>query len=127
MKKVKITYWITTGIIVLLDGLLPALTSQTELAKQGIAHLQYPAYFGVILIIFKVIGALTLILPMIKGRYKEWAYAGFGISLICASASHGVIDGMDFQTFFPLIILGILAVSYFCYHRLQPQRSNYPI
>jgi hypothetical protein len=125
MKKVKIIYWITTGIIVLLDGVIPALTSQTELAKQGIAHLGYPAYFGVLLVAFKIIGAITLILPMVKGRYKEWAYAGFGISFICAAVSHGVIDGMDFQTFLPLIVFGILAVSYFCYHKLQ-LKSNYP-
>ena len=79
----------------------------------------YPAYFGVLLVGFKIVGALVLILPMIKARYKEWAYVGFGISFICASLSHGVIDGMDFQTFFPIIIFGILAVSYVSYHKLQ--------
>ena len=124
MKRTKITYWITTSIIVLFDGLLPALTSQTALAKQGIAHLGYPAYFGVILVGFKIVGALVLILPMIKARYKEWAYVGFGISFICASLSHGVIDGMDFQTFFPIIIFGILAVSYVSHHKLQSSSIN---
>lgn len=124
MKKTKITYWITTGIVVLFDGLLPALTSQTALAKQGIAHLGYPPYFGVILVGFKIVGALVLILPMIKDRYKEWAYAGFGISFIFASLSHGVIDGMSFQTFFPIIIFGILGVSYVCYHKLQTNLLN---
>ena len=124
MKRTKITYWITTSIIVLFDGLLPALTSQTALAKQGIAHLGYPAYFGAILVGFKIVGALVVILPIIKARYKEWAYMGFGISFICASLSHGVIDGMDFQTFFPIIIFGILAVSYICYHKLQSSSIN---
>ena len=36
MKKDKIIYWIATGMIALFEGLLPALTSQTEMAKEGI-------------------------------------------------------------------------------------------
>ena len=89
MKTTKIIYWTTTILIVLFDGLIPALTSNTELARQGISHLQYPDYFRVMLTFFKVAGALTLILPFIKGRYKEWAYAGFGIDFICAAISLG--------------------------------------
>jgi hypothetical protein len=34
---------------------MPALTSQTELAKEGIRHLGYPEYFGNALVIFKVL------------------------------------------------------------------------
>jgi hypothetical protein len=29
-----------------MEGLIPAFTSQTELAKEGIRHLGYPEYFG---------------------------------------------------------------------------------
>lgn len=120
MKSTKIIYWVTTALIVAFEGVLPALTSQTEIAKQGIAHLGYPPYFGIMLTVFKVLGALALILPMVKGRYKEWAYAGFGIDFIAATVSHGVVDGVgNFQTFFPLIVLAILAVSYVSYHKLQ--------
>jgi len=36
MKKAKIIFWITTTIIFLFEGVMPALTSQTELAKEGI-------------------------------------------------------------------------------------------
>ena len=36
MKKIKTLYWVFTGLIVLLDGVMPALTSHTELARQGI-------------------------------------------------------------------------------------------
>jgi hypothetical protein len=46
MRKMKIIYWITTSLVFLMEGVLPALTSQTELAKEGIRHLQYPEYFG---------------------------------------------------------------------------------
>jgi uncharacterized protein YjeT (DUF2065 family) len=36
MKKYKISFWLATGFIFLLEGVMPALTSQTEMAKEGI-------------------------------------------------------------------------------------------
>src|SRR5262245_56670461 len=77
MKKTKILFWTTTIIVFLFDGLLPALTFNTQLAVDGIRHLGYPDYFRVLLTAFKVLGATALILPFLKGRIKEWAYAGF--------------------------------------------------
>jgi hypothetical protein len=37
---------------------MPALTSQTELAIEGIQHLGYPEYFGNALVVFKIAGVL---------------------------------------------------------------------
>lgn len=119
MKKDKIIFWIATGIIALLEGVMPALTSQTELAKEGISHLGYPEYFGNALVVFKILGVLALIIPKIPKRVKEWAYAGFAFDFIFATISHGAVDGINGQTFFPLIILGILIVSYVYYHKLN--------
>ncbi|MBK6375253.1 MAG: DoxX family protein [Saprospiraceae bacterium] len=119
MKTTKILFWTTTIIIFLFEGVMPALTSQTELAKEGIRHLGYPAYFGMALVVFKVVGTIILILPQVSARIKEWAYAGFGFDFIFASISHFAVDGMDFQSFFPLIIFGILIVSYVNYHKLR--------
>jgi hypothetical protein len=119
MKTTKITYWTATIIIFLFDGLLPALTSNTELARQGISHLGYPDYFRVMLTVFKITGAIVLILPVIKGRLKEWAYVGYGINFICAAASHLAVDGFGAQTVFPLVIFAILIASYISYHRLN--------
>ena len=119
MKTTKILFWTTTIIIFLFEGVMPALTSQTELAKEGIRHLGYPAYFGMALVVFKVVGTIILILPQVSARIKEWAYAGFGFDFIFASISHFAVDGMDFQSFFPLIIFGILIVSYVNYRKLR--------
>jgi len=124
MKTTKIIYWTTTILIFLLDGLIPALTSNTELAKQGISNLQYPDYFRVMLTFFKVIGALALVLPFIKGRYKEWAYAGFGINFICAATSHWVVDGFGGQVIFPLVAFAILAASYVFYNKMNEKRET---
>ena len=117
-RTTKITYWATTAVIFLFEGVVPALTSNSELAKEGIRHLGYPDYFRVLLAVFKVIGALVLILPFIKGRVKEWAYAGFGITMISASVSHGMVDGFSGQMCFPLLIFAILVISYICYHKI---------
>ncbi len=124
MKKTKIIFWVTTGIIFIMEGVIPAFTSQTELAKEGIRHLGYPAYFGNALVVFKVLGALALVIPQVPKRIKEWAYAGFAFDFIFASISHGAIDGMDFQTFFPLIFLGLLTISYIYYHKIKSLSGN---
>lgn len=119
MKKNKIIFWTATTLIALFEGVMPALTSQTELAKEGIRHLGYPEYFGNALVVFKVLGVLALVIPQIPKRVKEWAYAGFAFDFIFASISHGAVDGVNGQTFFPMIVFGVLALSYVYYHRLQ--------
>jgi hypothetical protein len=117
MKKTNILFWTTTVIIFLFEGVVPALTSQTELAREGIRHLGYPAYFGPMLVVFKVLGALALLIPQVPKRVKEWAYAGFAFDFIAASVSHAAVDGAGILTFFPLFFLLLLAVSYTTYHQ----------
>jgi hypothetical protein len=80
--------------------------------------LGYPAYFGNVLVIFKIAGVLALIISQVPKRVKEWAYAGFAFSFIFAAISHGVVDGINGQTFLPLVVFGILIVSYVYYHKI---------
>lgn len=119
MKSTKIIYWTTTTLIFLFEGLMPALTSQTEMAKEGLSHLGYPAYFGLALVVFKVLGTLTLIIPKVPKTIKEWAYAGFVFDFIFAAISHWAVDGFGMDAVFPLIIMAVLLVSYRSYHQLQ--------
>lgn len=121
-KKEKIIFWITTTIIALFEGVMPALTSQTELAKEGIRHLGYPEYFGNALVVFKILGVLALVIPQVPKRIKEWAYAGFAFDFLFATISLGAVDGINGLTFFPLVIFGILAVSYIYYHKLNSKK-----
>ncbi len=124
MKKTKIIYWVTTGIIFLFEGIMPALTSQTELAKEGIRHLGYPEYFGNALVAFKILGVLALVIPRIPNRIKEWAYAGFAFDFIFACISHWVVDGFGAQTLFPLFIFAILITSYIFNKKLRKHQNN---
>ncbi len=77
MKTTKIIYWTTTILIVLFDGLIPALTSNTELARQGISHLQYPDYFRVMLTFFKVVGAMALDFTFYKRKVQRMGLCRF--------------------------------------------------
>ncbi|HQQ82662.1 MAG TPA: DoxX family protein [Cyclobacteriaceae bacterium] len=120
MKNQKIIFWVSTTLIFLFEGVMPALTSQTELAKEGIRHLGYPEYFGNALVVFKILGTLSLMIPQVPGRIKEWAYAGFTFNFLFASISHFEVDGMNFQSFFPLIVLAVLVASYRSFHQLNP-------
>jgi hypothetical protein len=119
MKKDKIIFWTATIIIFLFEGVMPALTGHTEMAKEGIRHLGYPEYFGVMLNVFKVLGSLALIIPQIPSRIKEWAYAGLTFSLIAACVSNCAVTGFNGLAFFPLIVLGILIVSYVYFHKIN--------
>lgn len=118
-KSTKIIFWTTTTLIFLFEGVMPALTSQTEMAKEGIRHLGYPDYFGVMLTVFKVLGALVLILPQAPSRIKEWAYAGFAIDFIAAFVSTWAVDGFSGILLLPVVCLIVLMVSNVYYHKLQ--------
>lgn len=118
MKKHKIIFWVSTAFIFLFQGVMPALTSNSELARESIRLLGYPAYFGMMLTFFKVAGSLVLIVPQFPRRLKEWAYAGFTFELIAASISNGAVYGIGVFAFFPLIILFITMLSYISYHKL---------
>ncbi len=119
-KTTRVLFWVTTVIIFLFEGVMVALTSHTELAREGVAHLGYPDYFRYLLGGFKVSGSLALIIPAVSARIKEWAYAGFGFVFVSAFVSHAVVDGLsNGMTYFPLVFLGILAVSYRTFHTMS--------
>jgi hypothetical protein len=115
----KIIFWVTTGLIFLVESVMPGLTFNTALAKQGIAHLGYPDYFRLELTFFKVLGGLALIIPSVPARIKEWAYFGFVLDFISAFIGHVIIDGFDGQAMFPLLMLVILIISYVYYHKIS--------
>ena len=54
------------------------------------SHLGYPAYFAVLLGVWKVLGGLAILAPRLP-RLKEWAYAGMFFDLSGAAISHGSV------------------------------------
>jgi hypothetical protein len=107
----KAAYWISTifvGFIMTTSGVL-ALTHAPAMMK-ALAHLGYPAYFSNLLGVAKLAGVCVLLVPG-WARLKEWAYAGFGITILSACYSH-LLSGDGFLALEPLITFVALLASY---------------
>ena len=114
MKKNKIIFWIATSIIFLWEGLMPlsTLVFVPEYFNAGTKPLGYPDYFAYALIVCKILGATAIMLPKLPNKLREWAYAGLTFNLIFAIISHVVVDGNIGYILTPVVVGGILAVSY---------------
>ena len=119
-KTIKIVYWITTGLLALF--ILPGIFFiNSQMAIEGTKHIGIPYWFHMELGIAKFIGGLILILPMIPGRIKEWAYVAFGIDFLSATIGLLAVDGFMLTSFEPLIAFALLLISYICYHKIKNQ------
>lgn len=117
MKAKLIGYWATTAIVafVLLVGGVMDLMRPRD-AVELIVHLGYPMYFMTIIGVWKVLGAIALLVPRYP-RLKEWAYAGIIFDFTGALASHASRgDGAD--RMIPPIVLALVAVASWA---LRPQ------
>jgi uncharacterized membrane protein YphA (DoxX/SURF4 family) len=108
----KVIYWVVTGLLALsavFAGINYLWGSQQGV--QAFANVGYPQQLRVLLGIAKLLGGITLIVPGLL-TLKEWAYAGFTFARIAAVVAHYLAkDGAI--TFFPLMLLVLLFVSYF--------------
>ncbi len=83
-------------------------------------HLGLPVWFKAELTIAKILGVLALLIPRVPARIKEFAYFGFGITLISASVAHFSRGDARLSVLFvidPLVFLGLLMVSYFYFEK----------
>lgn len=114
VKKHKIIFWIATAIIILWEGIMPLSTVlfTPEYVTLGTDPLGYPDYFAYALIYCKVLGVIAISFPKIPVILREWAYAGLTFNLIFAFISHACVDQNILYMLMPLIVLGILALSY---------------
>jgi uncharacterized membrane protein YphA (DoxX/SURF4 family) len=118
MKATRIFYWIFTAIV----GLMMLYSAYAYLyvpqVAQGFEHLGFPSYFRVELAVWKIIGALLLLLP-VPSMVKEWAYAGFAITFISAFVAHTASGDPVSRRMLPVIFLILLIGSYLTFHRLK--------
>ena len=114
MKKNKIAFWIATVFIVLWEGIMPlgTLLFAPQYINAGTKPLGYPDYFAYALIICKVLGVIAIAVPKVPVKLKEWAYAGLKFNLIFAFISHACVDKNAAFMFMPILVLGVLAISY---------------
>src|SRR5947199_7220391 len=107
----KIIYWVSTGLLAALSVFAAfAYLSGNPQAVNGFAHVGYPQQLRILLGIAKLLGAIVLLVPALP-TLKEWAYAGFTFAWIAAHVAHHIAkDGPE--QYVPLVLLGLLAVSY---------------
>jgi hypothetical protein len=122
MHAKKIIYWTATIAFAafMANDAYSLLTHEPKMMA-GIASLGYPAYFPNLLGVAKTLGVLTLIVPGLP-RLKEWAYAGFVITLISAIYSH-LSSGQSQAVVMPALALVVLAISY----SLLPYRRTFGV
>ena len=117
-KPIVIGFWIATALFCL--QMTFTAYAQLRLPEVGDAftRLGFPSYFRVELSLAKLLGVALLLAP-VAARLKEWAYAGFAITLASALIAHlAVGDGPEAWSW--AAVTGVLwGVSYFLWRRMQ--------
>src|SRR6516162_11381791 len=82
-KARTIVYWIVTALFCLQMSFTAYAQLRLPQVAEMFTHLGFPDYFRIELSWAKLIGVVLLLAPA-SARLKEWAYAGFAITLASA-------------------------------------------
>ena len=111
-KAKTIAYWTTTILgpaSFVVGGYLHVMRVDYIVATLG--HLGYPPYLATIIGVWKLLGAITTVVPGLP-RLKEWAYAGFFFDLTGAAASHAFSGDGAGKIITPLFFLALVMASW---------------
>ena len=112
-ERIKsIAFWATTllGPASFVIGGFLHITREEQVVAT-LAHLGYPAYFATILGVWKLLGAIAVVVPRFP-RLKEWAYAGFFFDLTGAAASRAFVGDGPVDIAAPLAFLALVGASW---------------
>jgi len=119
LKLKLIGYWVTTilvtfellagGVTDLIHG--PALLFAGDPVVLALAQLGYPVYLLTILGVWKLLGAVALLVPWFP-RLKEWAYAGTFFVYAGAAASLAARGGGMGDVIAPLALAVLTLASW---------------
>ena len=88
-------FWTVTALFCLQIGFTAYAQLSLPQVAEAFTHLGFPAYFRVELAWAKILGVVLLLAP-VPARLKEWAYAGFAITLGSALIAHFAVgDGPE--------------------------------
>ena len=127
MKKIKIWYWIITGLLAafILFSAIPDIMVSPDAVAIVTTHLGYPKYLIVFLGVAKLLAAIAIIVPGFP-RLKEWAYAGWVFDLTGAMYSSLAVGDPASGIIFFVIFFALTAASYILLHKKQQAVSvNY--
>ena len=86
-KGIVIGFWSVTALFCLQMGFTAYAQLRLPQVAEAFTHLGFPDYFRVELTWAKFLGVVLLLAP-VPTRLKEWAYAGFAITLASALIAH---------------------------------------
>jgi DoxX-like protein len=117
-KGIVVGFWIVTALFCLQIGFTAYAQLRLPQVAEMFTHLGFPDYFRVELSWAKLLGVVLLLAP-VPAPLKEWAYAGFAITLGSALIAHFAVgDGPEVWSW--AAATGVLCgVSYFFWRRLQ--------
>ena len=117
-KGMVVGFWAVTALFCLQIGFTAYAQLNLPVVAEAFAHLGFPDYFRVELAWAKLLGVVLLLAP-VSARLKEWAYAGFAITLGSALIAHfSVGDGPEAWGWAAGSVV-LWALSYFSWHRMQ--------
>lgn len=122
MKKVKITFWISTGLLsLLMVGSAAMYIGMNAEAVKTFQSLGYPGYLAYPLALAKLMGVLTI--WFIKSeKLKEWTYAGFFFNFLLALFAHIMIADGGYGA--AAVALLLLAASYFSWKKINETATS---
>ena len=134
-KRDKLIYWSTTLLVcaVMTFSVFTFVFYDHFPFPNGregaFVHLRLPNYFKIELTTAKALGILALLIPSIPHKIKEFAYFGFGITLVSAIIAHFAVGDVARLSILylldPLFFLAALIVSYSYFNRLSaPHRES---
>jgi hypothetical protein len=117
-RGLVIGFWVATALFCLQIGFTAFAQLKLPQVAQAFVHLGFPAYFRIELSWAKFAGIAALLAP-VPARVKEWAYAGFAITLVSALIAHfSVGDGPQAWSWAAGTAV-LWALSYGLWRRLQ--------
>src|SRR6185436_17859754 len=117
-KTTTIVFWIVTALLCLQMGFTAYAQLRLPQVAEAFTRLGFPAYFRVELSWAKFLGVALLLAP-VPARLKEWAYAGFAITLVSALIAHFSLGEGPEAWGFAGATSVLWALSYFFWRRLQ--------
>jgi len=122
-KGLVIGFWTVTAIFCLQIGFTAYAQLRLPQVAEAFTHLGFPDYFRVELTWAKLLGVVLLLAP-VPARLKEWAYAGFAITLASALIAHVAVgDGPEAWCF--AAGTGVLwGLSYSFWRRLEAMSAS---
>src|ERR1700730_12955857 len=116
-------FWIATSLFALQMGFTAYAQLRLPQVAAAFTHLGFPAYFRIELSWLKLAGILVLLLPA-PNRLKEWAYAGFAITLVSAVIAHLSVGDDASKWSWAAGTAVLWAMSYFFFWKLAPRESR---